>query len=115
MKHGTYLERAGGRPRCSGRGPGVPSWTRYLERFSDVVDVTPLVPCRIFLCGTSSRARCVVDMSTTQRALSCNAFSGTAPDNTRWRLNPAGDRQANHALWRIVLTRMSLRAGPTPP
>ncbi len=25
----------------------------------------------------------------------------------RWRLNPAGDRQANHALWRIVLTRMS--------
>ena len=25
---------------------------------------------------------------------------------TRWRLNPAGDRQANHALWRIVLTRM---------
>jgi len=26
---------------------------------------------------------------------------------TRWRLNPAGDRQANHALWRIVLTRMS--------
>ena len=29
---------------------------------------------------------------------------------TRRRLNPAGDRQANHALWRIVLTRMS--AGP---
>src|SRR5205807_504890 len=26
---------------------------------------------------------------------------------TRRRLNPAGDRQANHALWRIVLTRMS--------
>jgi transposase len=26
---------------------------------------------------------------------------------TRHRLNPAGDRQANHALWRIVLTRMS--------
>jgi transposase len=25
----------------------------------------------------------------------------------RRRLNPAGDRQANHALWRIVLTRMS--------
>jgi transposase len=25
----------------------------------------------------------------------------------RWRLNPAGDRQANHALWRIVLSRMS--------
>jgi transposase len=26
---------------------------------------------------------------------------------TRHRLNPAGDRQANHALWRIVLVRMS--------
>jgi transposase len=25
----------------------------------------------------------------------------------RYRLNPAGDRQANHALWRIVITRMS--------
>ena len=25
----------------------------------------------------------------------------------RRRLNPGGDRQANHALWRIVLTRMS--------
>jgi transposase len=26
---------------------------------------------------------------------------------TRHRLNPGGDRQANHALWRIVMTRMS--------
>src|SRR5712691_4552255 len=26
---------------------------------------------------------------------------------TRYRLNPGGDRQANHALWRIVITRMS--------
>ena len=25
----------------------------------------------------------------------------------RHRLNPGGDRQANHALWRIVFTRMS--------
>ena len=25
---------------------------------------------------------------------------------TRHRLNPGGDRQANHALWRIVITRM---------
>jgi transposase len=38
---------------------------------------------------------------------------GTAPipassgKITRRRLNPAGDRQANHALWRIVLSRMS--------
>ena len=27
--------------------------------------------------------------------------------DTRHRLNPGGDRQANHALWRIVITRMS--------
>src|SRR5207302_5650851 len=26
---------------------------------------------------------------------------------TRRRLNPGGDRQANHALWRIVLSRMN--------
>ena len=30
---------------------------------------------------------------------------------TRHRLNPGGDRQANHALWRIVITRM----GSHPP
>jgi transposase len=27
--------------------------------------------------------------------------------SNRFRLNPGGDRQANHALWRIVFTRMS--------
>jgi transposase len=32
------------------------------------------------------------------------AFSGK---RTRHRLNRGGDRQANHALWRIVITRMS--------
>ena len=30
---------------------------------------------------------------------------------TRHRLNPGGDRQANHALWRIVITRMSSDPG----
>jgi transposase len=29
---------------------------------------------------------------------------------TRWRLNRGGDRQANAALWRIVITRMSTHA-----
>jgi len=29
----------------------------------------------------------------------------------RYRLNHGGDRQANHALWRIVITRMSPRPG----
>jgi len=37
---------------------------------------------------------------------------GTAPipassgKVTRWRLNRGGDRDANHALWRIVICRM---------
>ena len=29
---------------------------------------------------------------------------------TRRRLNPGGNREANHALWRIVITRMSSHA-----
>jgi transposase len=29
---------------------------------------------------------------------------------TRHRLNPGGNREANHALWRIVITRMSSHA-----
>ena len=33
---------------------------------------------------------------------------------TRHRLNPGGDRQANHALWRIVITRMSSHPRPAP-
>ena len=30
-------------------------------------------------------------------------------NNGRYRLNPGGNRQANHALWRIVLTRLGQR------
>jgi transposase len=33
--------------------------------------------------------------------------AGSGKTNGRVRLNPGGNRQANHALWRIVLTRMS--------
>ena len=32
--------------------------------------------------------------------------AGSGKTNTRRRLNPGGNRQANHALWRIVLTRL---------
>ncbi len=32
---------------------------------------------------------------------------GSSGKVVRRRLNPAGDRQANHALWRIVLSPMS--------
>jgi len=33
--------------------------------------------------------------------------AGLGKTDGRVRFNPGGDRQANHALWRIVLTRMS--------
>ena len=33
---------------------------------------------------------------------------------TRWRLNRDGDPEANHALWRIVITQMSC-ARPAEP
>ena len=32
--------------------------------------------------------------------------AGSGKTNNRHRLNPGGNRQANHALWRIVLTRL---------
>lgn len=32
--------------------------------------------------------------------------AGSGKTNKRHRLNPGGNRQANHALWRIVLTRL---------
>jgi transposase len=32
--------------------------------------------------------------------------AGSGKTTGRYRLNPGGDRQANHALWRIVFTRM---------
>ena len=35
--------------------------------------------------------------------------AGSGKTNKRRRLNPGGNRQANHALWRIVLTRLGQR------
>jgi hypothetical protein len=32
--------------------------------------------------------------------------AGSGKTNGRHRLNPGGNRQANHALWRIVITRL---------
>ena len=34
-------------------------------------------------------------------------LSASSGKVTRYRLNPGGDRQANHALYRIVITRLS--------
>jgi hypothetical protein len=35
--------------------------------------------------------------------------AGSGKTNGRHRLNPGGNRQANHALWRIVITRLGQR------
>jgi hypothetical protein len=35
------------------------------------------------------------------------ADPGIVGKTRRHRLNPGGNREANHALWRIVITRMS--------
>jgi hypothetical protein len=53
-----------------------------------------------------SRRRGAGRPRTRRRAAPIPASSGKT---IRRRLNPAGDRQANHALWRIVITRMSSR------
>ncbi|HEY1741264.1 MAG TPA: IS110 family transposase [Acidimicrobiia bacterium] len=39
--------------------------------------------------------------------------AGSGKTNKRRRLNPGGNRQANHALWRIVLTRLGQRESRT--
>lgn len=36
----------------------------------------------------------------------CPIPAGSGKTTGRYRLNPGGDRQANHALWRIVFTRL---------
>ncbi len=37
----------------------------------------------------------------------CPIPANSGKTNGRFRLNPGGDRQANHALWRIIFTRLS--------
>ena len=52
-------------------------------------------------CGTEQPIRCGADG---RGASPVDASSGK---QLRHRLNRGGDRQASHALWRIVITRMS--------
>jgi hypothetical protein len=46
--HGSYLEPAGGRPRCSRRGLGASSWTRSWSDFSGVANAYPLFHAAVF-------------------------------------------------------------------
>ena len=64
---------------------------------------TPLQPCSSLLATipTDSPAK------PPSRTLRRRAAPRVVGQNERHRLNPGGNRQANHALWRIVFTRMS--------
>ena len=96
-----------------------------LERLDELI--VPLVTARAPACSA-----CTASARTPRRC--CSSRPGTIPERLRceaaWahlcgaapipassgkvrrhRLNPGGDRQANHALWRIVFTRMELAPG----
>ena len=55
--------------------------------------------------------------SESSRAHLCGAAPIPASSGkvSRNRLNRGGDRQANHALWRIVITRLGSRRATRPP
>jgi transposase len=92
-----------------------------IERLDDLID--PLVTARapgllaLYGVGPETAALLLVAAGDHPERLRSEAawahLCGVAPipassgKRTRHRLNPGGDRQANHALWRIVITRMS--------
>ena len=96
-----------------------------LERLDELIAplVTARAPGLLAICGIgpSTAALLLVAAGDHPGRLRSEAawahLCGTAPipassgKTIRHRLNPGGDRQANHALWRIVFTRM----GSHPP
>jgi transposase len=92
-----------------------------LERLDDLI--VPLVTARapgllaLYGVGPDTAALLLIAAGDHPERLRSEAawahLCATAPipassgKRTRHRLNPGGDRQANHALWRIVITRMS--------
>jgi transposase len=92
-----------------------------LERLDDLI--APLVTARapgllaLYGVGPDTAALLLISAgdhperlrSEAARAHLCAAapIPASSGKRTRHRLNPGGDRQANHALWRIVITRMS--------
>jgi transposase len=85
--------------------------------------IIPLVTSRapglltLYGIGTDTAARLLIAAGDHPERLRSEAawahLCGAAPipassgKVTRWRLNRGGNREANHALWRIVITRMS--------
>ena len=101
---------------------GAPgSWTASYERLDEFI--VPLVTARapgllaLYGVGPDTAAMLLVAAGDHPERLRSEAawahLCATAPLSassgkvTRYRLNPGGDRQANHALYRIVITRLS--------
>lgn len=95
--------------------------SEQIDRLDDLV--APLVKVRapglveLYGVGTHTAALLLIAAGDNPERLRSEAawahLCGVAPipassgKTTRHRLNRGGDRQANHALWRIVFTRMS--------
>ena len=83
-------------------GPGNPHATTVVAVMPGPVDVTGF-GAYLYLMQFFTSVRVAATLSNPYAAAPIPASSGKV---TRHRLNPGGDRQANHALWRIVFTRL---------
>ena len=111
-------------PRCGSWDGGRSSSDSQLERLDELIVplVTARAPGLLALHGVGpdtaallliaagdhpARLRSEAAWAHLCAAAPIPASSGKV---TRHRLNPGGNREANHALWRIVITRMSAHA-----
>ena len=106
--------------RCASWGGAPSSWTASSTRLDELIVplVTARAPGLLALYGVGPRTAALLLIAAGDhpgRLRSEAAWAhlcGAAPipassgKVTRHRLNPGGDRQANHALWRIVFTRL---------
>ena len=106
--------------RCASWGGAPSSWTASSSRLDELIVplVTARAPGLLALYGIGPRTAALLLIAAGDhpgRLRSEAAWAhlcGAAPipassgKVTRHRLNPGGDRQANHALWRIVFTRL---------
>ena len=67
------------------------------------------VTAAVVLCVWSHPGRVRSEAALAQIAGTC-PIPASSGKRTRHRLNPGGNREANHALWQIVITRMSSHA-----
>jgi transposase len=112
LRHPHRAARAGtarGIPRRAARAPRRahhPARRRSCPRPARLYGVGPDTAALLLVAAGDhpERLRSEAAWAHLRAAAPLQASSGKV---TRYRLNPGGDRQANHALWRIVITRMS--------